>query len=183
MFCWSLLFLVNNYKGGSTEFRCDTVRMADKPVYLTPEGKKKIEEELEYLTKVRRMEVAEAIRSAKEEGDLSENSAYDEAKLQQGFLEGRVQQLEGQLRNAVIINQNGKHADSVQVGVQVTVLDEEFGEEETYTIVGSAEADPTLGRISNESPIGQALMGHTVGDVVEAETPGGQVSFKIIKVK
>jgi len=156
--------------------------MAEKPVYLTPEGKKKLEEELHHLTTVKRREVAEAIRSAKEEGDLSENSAYDEAKLQQGFLEGRVQQIEAQLRNAVIISQNGK-SDTVQVGRKVTVLDEDFGEEETYLIVGSAEADPLDGKISNESPIGQALLGRKVGEVVEANTPGGVVMFKIVKVK
>lgn len=156
--------------------------MAEKPVYLTPEGKKKLEEELEHLTTVRRHEVAEAIRSAKEEGDLSENSAYDEAKLQQGFLEGRVQQLEAQLRNAVLIQKNGT-SDTIHVGSRVTVLDEEFGEEETYHIVGSAEADPGAGRISNESPIGEALLGHKVGDVVEADTPGGVVAFKVVKLK
>lgn len=156
--------------------------MAEKPVYLTPEGKKKIEEELEHLTTVRRHEVAEAIRSAKEEGDLSENSAYDEAKLQQGFLEGRVQQLEAQLRNAVLIQKNGT-SDTIHVGSRVTVLDEEFGEEETYHIVGSAEADPGAGRISNESPIGEALLGHKVGDMVEAETPGGMIAFKVVKLK
>jgi transcription elongation factor GreA len=156
--------------------------MANKPVYITLEGKNKLEEELAYLTTVRRREVAEAIRSAKEEGDLSENSAYDEAKLQQGFLEGRVQQIEAQLRNAVLIQKNGKF-DKVNVGCSVTVFDEEFGEEETYQIVGSAEAEPSEGRISNESPIGRALIGHKVGDVVNADTPGGVLSFKIIKIK
>lgn len=157
--------------------------MADKPVYITPEGKKKLEEELEHLTTVRRREVAEAIRSAKEEGDLSENSAYDEAKLQQGFLEGRIMQIEGQLRNAVLIEENGKSSDTIHVGSQVTVLDEEWGEEETYSIVGSAEAEPSEGRISNESPIGKALLGHKVGDMVKAQTPGGVVSFKVVKIK
>ncbi|MDM8526880.1 transcription elongation factor GreA [Anaerolineales bacterium HSG24] len=156
--------------------------MADKPVYLTPEGKKKLEEELEYLTTVRRREVAEAIRSAKEEGDLSENSAYDEAKLQQGFLEGRVQEIELQLRNAELIQKNGK-TDTINIGNYVTVFDEDFGEEETYQIVGSAEADPSNGRISNESPVGKVLLGCKAGDMVEAETPGGTVSLKIVKFK
>ena len=155
--------------------------MADKPVYLTVEGKKKLEEELAYLTKVRRKEIAEDIRLAKEEGDLSENSAYDEAKLAQGFNEGRVQTIEAQLRNAVIINGNG-HSDKVDIGSTVTVT-EDGREEETYQIVGSAEADPMDGRISNESPIGRALLGAKPGDEVKAETPGGEIMFKVIKIK
>ena len=155
--------------------------MADKPVYLTAEGKKKLEEELHHLTTVRRQEVAAAIRSAKEEGDLSENSAYDEAKLQQGFLEGRVQTIEAQLRNAMIIEANG-HNDTVTLGNTVTVIEDGFGEE-TYRIVGSAEADPLDGTISNESPIGHALIGAKKGDMVTAETPGGELVFKVLKIE
>ena len=154
--------------------------MADKPVYLTLEGKKKLEEELHYLTTIRRMEVAEAIKSAKEEGDLSENSAYDEAKLQQGFLEGRVQTIEVQLRNAVLI-ENG-HSDRIGIGSTVTVS-EDGSDKETYRIVGSAEADPLEGKISNESPIGQALLGAKVGETVTAETPGGALVFKVLKIE
>jgi transcription elongation factor GreA len=155
--------------------------MAIKPVYLTLEGKKKLEEELEYLTKVRRQEIAAEIKSAKEEGDLSENSAYDEAKLAQGFLEGRVQTIEAQLRDAIIIEKNGS-SDKVGIGSKVTVEEEEFGEE-TYHIVGSAEADPLEGKISNESPIGQALLGAKVGTMVRANTPGGEVTFKVLKIE
>jgi len=155
--------------------------MADKPVYLTLEGKKKLEEELEYLITVRRKEVADAIKSAKEEGDLSENSAYDEAKMAQGFLEGRIQTIEAQLRNSVLIEKNG-HSDAVHIGSVVTVSEDGIGEE-TYQIVGSAEADPLNGKISNESPIGQALLGAKVNDVVKAETPGGEIEFKVIKIK
>ena len=155
--------------------------MTEKPVYLTSEGKKKLEEELEYLVKVRRKEVAEEIKSAKEEGDLSENSAYDEAKMTQGFVEGRIQTIEAQLRNAVVIEKNGK-ADHVDVGSKVTVAEDGMGEE-TYFIVGSAEADPLSGKISNESPIGQALLGAKVGDTVMAETPGGEIAFKVVKIK
>lgn len=139
-----------------------------------------MEEELEYLVTVRRKEVADAIKSAKEEGDLSENSAYDEAKLSQGFLEGRIQTIEAQLRNAVIIEQNG-HSDTVEIGCVVTVS-EEGGDEETYQIVGSAEAAPLDGKISNESPIGRALLRAKVGDTVKAETPGGQIAFKVLKI-
>ncbi|RMF00772.1 MAG: transcription elongation factor GreA [Chloroflexi bacterium] len=157
--------------------------MPDKPVYLTPEGKQKLEEELEYLTKVRRREVAEAIKSAKEEGDLSENSAYDEAKLAQGFVEGRIQTIQAQLRNAVLIKEtNGTGNGEVSIGSTVTVEEEGFGEE-TYQIVGSAEADPLEGKISNESPIGVALLGAKEGDEVTAETPGGEITFKIVKVE
>jgi len=155
--------------------------MAVKPVYLTSEGKKKLEQELEYLTTVRRQEVAAEIKSAKEEGDLSENSAYDEAKLAQGFLEGRVQTIEAQLRDAIIIEKNGS-SDKVGIGTKVTVEEPEFGEE-TYHIVGSAEADPLEGKISNESPIGMALLGAKVGEIVQAETPGGQVEFKVLKIE
>ena len=154
--------------------------MADKPIYLTEEGKKKLEEELDYLVNVRRREVAAAIQSAKEEGDISENSAYDEAKLNQGFVEGRIQTIEAQLRNAVIIEKNGK-SDEVHLGCNVTVEEEGFGKE-TYQIVGSAEADPLEGRISNESPIGKALIGAKVGDTVTAEAPNGQIVFKVIKI-
>jgi transcription elongation factor GreA len=154
--------------------------MTDKPVYLTLEGKKKLEEELEYLVNVRRKEVAVEIQAAKEEGDISENSAYDEAKLTQGFVEGRIQTIEAQLRNAEIIQQNGK-SDHVGVGNQVTVAEDGMGEE-TYHIVGSAEADPLNGKISNESPIGKALLGAKVGDVVTAETPGGEIAFKVVKI-
>lgn len=156
--------------------------MAEKPVYLTLEGKKKLEEELEYLTTVRRHEVAAEIKSAKEEGDLSENSAYDEAKLAQGFLEGRVQTIQAQLRNSIIIESNGNGTDEVTIGSTVTVEEEGFGEE-TYQIVGSAEADPLEGRISNESPIGQALLGAKVGDMVEVETPNGISEFEVIKIE
>ena len=154
--------------------------MIDKPIYLTIEGKSKLEEELDYLVNVRRREVAEAIRSAKEEGDLSENSAYDEAKLNQGFVEGRIQTIEAQLRNSVIIEKNG-NSEEVHLGDQVTVEEEGFGQE-TYQIVGSAEADPLDGKISNESPIGKALLGARVGQTVTAETPGGQSAFKVVKI-
>lgn len=156
--------------------------MVDKAIYLTLEGKRKLEEELDYLVTVRRKEVAAEIQSAKEEGDISENSAYDEAKLAQGFVEGRIQTIEAQLRYAVIIEQNG-NSDVVHVGNTVTVLDEGFGEEETYYIVGSAEADPLDGKISNESPIGKALLGSRVGDKVSAQTPDGTIVFEVLKIE
>jgi len=152
----------------------------EKTVYLTREGKKKLEQELDFLINVRRKEIAAQIKAAKEEGDLSENSAYDEAKLAQGFLEGRVQTIEVQLRNAVIIEKNG-NSDKVSIGSTVTVEEDGFGQE-TYEIVGSAEADPLEGRISNESPIGRAMLGAKVGDKLRAETPSGEITFKVIKI-
>lgn len=156
--------------------------MADKPVYLTAEGKRKLEEELEHLRSVKRIEVAAAIKAAKEEGDISENSAYDEAKLQQGFLEGRIQTIEAQLRNAVIIEKNGP-SDTVQVGSRVTVQEDGVEATETFHIVGSTEADPTNGRISNESPIGKELLGAKVGDVIKVKTPSGKISFKVLGIE
>ncbi len=155
--------------------------MSTKPVYLTPEGLKKLEEELQYLTTVKRAEVAAAIQSAKEEGDLSENAAYDEAKAAQGFMEGRIQTLQALLQDAVIIEPK-QNSDVVALGSRVTVVEEDDDDPETYTIVGSAEADPLEEKISNESPIGSALLNHKVGDVVAVQTPGGEIKFKITKI-
>jgi len=144
---------------------------------LTMEGKEKLEHELEHLTTVRRAEVAEAIRQAKEEGDISENSAYDEAKEEQGFVEGRIQTIQNMLRDVQIIKQSA-NADTVRVGSQVTVV-EEGGEPEVYTIVGSAETDPLNGRISNESPVGKAVLGCKAGDRVVVQAPAGSINFVI----
>jgi len=155
--------------------------MVIKPVYLTAQGKAKLEEELHYLRTVKRPQVAEAIKSAKEEGDLSENSAYDEAKTAQGFLEGRIQTLEAQLRDAILIERNGT-SDIIELGSVVTVREEGETEKETYTIVGSTEADPLDGLISNESPIGSALIGKKKGDKVTVKTPGGELMLKIMKI-
>ncbi|MFQ5577833.1 MAG: transcription elongation factor GreA [Anaerolineae bacterium] len=156
--------------------------MVTKPVYLTPEGKQKLEEELHYLRTVRRTEVAAEIQAAKEEGDLNENSAYDEAKSAQAFLEGRIQTLEAQLREAVVIEHAG-NTDKVSMGSTVTVVEQGQDTPETYKIVGSAESNPANGSISNESPIGSALLGQKVGVVVTAKTPGGNVTLKITKIE
>lgn len=156
--------------------------MIAKPVYLTPEGKKKLEDELHYLRTERREEVAEAIKQAKEEGDLSENSAYDEAKDAQAFLEGRIQTLEAQLREAILIKPV-KNNGIVSLGSVVTVMEEGETDKETYKIVGSAEANPLDGNISNESPIGKALLGQKKGDTVTAQTPSGPLQFKILKIE
>jgi len=148
---------------------------------LTPEGYKKLEEELEYLKSVRRPEVARAIHEAKMDGDVSENAGYEEAKRQQGFLEGRIMTIEAMLKNAVLIKADGS-SDSVVLGSRVTVTEDGF-EPETYVIVGSAEAAPGEGRISNESPLGKALMGHQMGDRVAFKTPGGKVEVEIQSIE
>lgn len=155
--------------------------MTEKPVFLTEEGRVKLEKELEHLCTVRRPEIAQHIHHAKEEGDITENAGYDEAKNEQAFVEGRILTINSMLKNAQIIKRHGP-ASEVCLGIKVTVA--EPGEEsEAYTIVGSAEADPSNGFISNESPVGQALMGHKVGDEVAVSTPGGSFSFKIIALE
>ncbi len=148
--------------------------------YLTPEGEAKLKAELADLTGPRREELAQRLRSAIQMGDLSENADYHKAKEDQAFLEGRIQEIEAVLRNAVIIEK--KSSDIVEVGTTVTIQEGSF-EPETFYVVGAKEADPRNGRISNESPIGTALMGHRVGETVEANTPGGKMKFKILKIE
>ncbi len=152
----------------------------DRP-YLTPEGAQRLREELEYLKTVKRQELAKRLREAIQMGDLSENADYIAAKEEQGFLEGRIQELETLLRTAVIIENDG-HKDVVDLGATVTIQEEGFPPE-TYTIVGATEANPTQGRISHESPMGKALLGHKVGDEVEVETPNGRYKVKILEVR
>ena len=155
--------------------------MTEKPVFLTEEGRAKLEKELEHLCTVRRPEIAQHIHQAKEEGDITENAGYDEAKNEQAFVEGRILTINSMLKNAQLIERHGP-ANEVGLGIKVTVAEQ--GEEpETYTIVGSAEADPGNGFISNESPVGQALMGHKAGDKVAVSTPGGSFSLKIIALE
>jgi transcription elongation factor GreA len=148
--------------------------------YLTPEGEAKLKAELAELTGPRREELAQRLRSAIQMGDLSENADYHKAKEDQAFLEGRIQEIEAALRTAVIIE--NKHSEYVTVGSHVTIQ-EAGSDPETFHLVGAKEADPRNGKISNESPIGTALMNHVAGDVVEAETPGGKLKFKILKVE
>ncbi len=157
--------------------------MADNPVYLTPEGLEKLKQELEYLITVRRKEVANQIAEAKAEGDISENAGYDEAKNAQAFLEGRIRELEMKLKNAQIIDDSAAPADQVALGRTVVVREADMDEEEVYTIVGSTEADPGNGRISNESPLGRSLLGKKVGDQVTVETPGGTIEFTILRIE
>ena len=156
--------------------------MAEKPIFLTPEGRAKLEAELEQLKTVRRGEVAERIHAAKEEGDIMENSAYDEAKNEQAFVEGRIMTIEQMLKNAVMIVET-RARDSVGLGSYVTVVERGGGDDEMYQIVGSAEADPTRGRISNESPVGRALLGKRVGDEVQVKIPDGVRHLKISEIR
>lgn len=156
--------------------------MADKEVVLTVEGLKKIEDELEYLKTVRRKEVAERIKHALAFGDISENSEYDEAKNEQAQLEERIAKLEGILRTARIIDDEDINLETVSIGTKVKVKDLEFDEEIEYIIVGSAEADPYEGKISNESPVGEALIGRKKGEIVEVQVPDGVIKYEILEI-
>jgi len=155
--------------------------MVEREVFLTPEGKRKLEEELEYLRTVRRKEVAQRIHAAKAEGDITENAEYEDAKNEQAFIEGRILTLKALLRSVVLIEEKGP-TDRVGMGSWVTVIGDDQDEPETYRIVDSAEADPAHGFISHHSPIGQALMGHQAGEEVKANTPGGIVRLRVLRI-
>ena len=152
-------------------------------IYLTKEGKEEKLKHLEYLKTVRRNEVAAQIKAAREYGDLSENSEYDAARADQAILESEIEMLEETLRIAKIVDTNKRKTDCVGIGNIVTVYDNDFNEEVTYTIVGSIESKPLENIISNQSPIGSALMGKKVGDTISANTPGGHISLKILSIK
>ncbi|WP_175990938.1 transcription elongation factor GreA [Bacillus sp. Marseille-Q1617] len=157
--------------------------MSTEKVYpMTLEGKEKLEKELENLKTVKRKEVVERIKIARSFGDLSENSEYDAAKDEQAFVEGRISTLENMIRNAKVIQEDDMNSDTVQLGKKVTFVELPDGDEETYTIVGSAEADPFEGKISNDSPIAKSLLGHKVGAKVTVQTPGGEMNVKIVEV-
>ena len=157
--------------------------MVEKQEILTQEGYNKIEEEVEYLKTIKRKEVAERIKVAISFGDLSENAEYDEAKNEQAQVEERIVKLENMLRKAVIIDESQIDSNKVTVGSTVKVYDTDFEEEVEYTIVGSAEADPYNGKISNESPVGRAFIGKHKGDEVEVQVPNGIVIYKILDIK
>ena len=154
----------------------------EKEVLLTQEGYDNIEKELEYLSTEKRYEIAERIKVALGFGDLSENSEYDEAKNAQAMNENKIAELENKLRYAKIIDESEIDTKTVQVGNTVKVLDMEFDEEESYTIVGSTEVDLSQNKISNESPIGSALMGAKKGQVVEAQAPAGVIKYKVVSI-
>ena len=156
--------------------------MANEGVVLTHQGVKELEQKLEYLKTVRRLEIAEEIKTARAFGDLSENAEYDEAKNEQAKIEGEIVMLENMLRNATVVEQEDVDVQRVNVGTTVKVLDKDYNEEIEYKIVGSAEADLSTNKISNESPVGRALLGKKVGNLVKVETPGGIVKLKILDI-
>lgn len=153
-----------------------------KDYILTEEGLEKLKVELQELKTVRRKEVADRIKQAIDFGDLSENSEYDDAKNEQAFIEGRIQDLENKLRNVSVISKGQQDNNTIEVGSKVTVLDVELEEEEVYRIVGTIEADPMNNLISNESPLGQALVGKHLGDVIHVEAPVGTIAYKIVNI-
>ena len=157
--------------------------MSESPVYLTKSGLDALREELDYLVGERRQQIAQQIAEAKAEGDLRENAGYDEAKNAQAFVEGRIRELKVKIHNAQIIDDTQTPDNEVALGRSVVVKENGYDDEEIYTIVGSTETDPNNGRISNESPIGKALLGHTAGDVVSVKAPAGEIEFEIVRVE
>lgn len=154
----------------------------NKAVVLSPEGLQKLQEELDYLRNTKRKEVAERLKEARSLGDLSENSEYDDARNEQSFVEGRIVQLENTLRNAKLIEEAPAGTGEVRLGSTVKLKDLEYGDILTYTLVGSVEADPTKQKISNESPVGRAILGKAKGTVVEVEAPAGNIQYEIVDV-
>ena len=159
-----------------------TVWTLKKKNILTYEGLKKLEDELENLKVVRRKEVSQKIKEAREQGDLSENAEYDAAKDEQRDIEARIEELEKILKNAEVVVEEEADLDKVSIGCSVKILDCEFDEELEYKIVGSTEANSLKGKISNESPVGKALLGKQVGDTVTVETPAGEFSYKVLSI-
>ncbi len=153
-----------------------------KTIKITDKGLKKLEEELETLKTEGRADIAEKIKIARGYGDLSENSEYDEAKNEQAKLEARIVEIEAMLKNVEIIEDIKGKAKTVVIGVKVKVIDEEYGEEEEYRVVGSTEANSREGKISDESPMGKALLGKKIGDEVTVEAPGGEFKVKILEI-
>ncbi|KAB2953102.1 transcription elongation factor GreA [Heliorestis acidaminivorans] len=156
--------------------------MADKQVILTPEGLKKLEEELDFLKSSKRGQVAERIKQAIDYGDISENSEYEDAKNEQAFVEGRIITLEKMIRNAKLIDDAEIQTDIVTIGAKVLLKDLEDNSEFEYTIVGSAEADPSQSKISNESPVGKAVLGKNKGETVEVQVPMGKIKYQILDI-
>ena len=157
--------------------------MEEKKNLLTYAGLKKLEEELHDLKVVKRKEVAGKIKEAREQGDLSENAEYDAAKDEQRDIEARIEELEKILKNAEVVVEDEVDLDKINIGCIVKILDVEYSEELDYKIVGSTEANSIKGKISNESPVGKALIGHKVGDTVEVETPAGVFAYKILEIQ
>lgn len=158
------------------------VNVLEKEVILTPEGLQKIEEKLEHLKSIRRQEVAERIKQAIGFGDISENSEYDDAKNEQAFIEGEILELEKIIRSARLIDSCDIKSGEVGIGTTVKLKDIEFGDIDVYTIVGSAEAEPVKNRISNESPVGRAVLGRKTGETVTVNVPDGKIKYKIMEI-
>lgn len=156
--------------------------MDNKQVKLTEDGLKQLEEELEYLKTKKRKEVSEKIKVALGFGDLSENSEYDEAKNEQAQVEARIVSVENMLKNAIVIDESERDTSKVELGATVTIHDIEFDEDITYKIVGSTEADPDEGRLSDESPLGKSLMGKAEGEMIGVDAPAGVIQYKILKI-
>lgn len=156
--------------------------MDNKQVKLTEDGLKQLEEELEYLKTKKRKEVSEKIKVALGFGDLSENSEYDEAKNEQAQVEARIVSVENMLKNAIVIDESERDTSKVELGATVTIHDIEFEEDITYKIVGSTEADPDEGRLSDESPLGKSLMGKAEGEMIDVDAPAGVIQYKILKI-
>ena len=154
----------------------------DKKNILTYQGLKKLEDELQELKVVRRKEVAAKIKEAREQGDLSENAEYDAAKDEQRDIEARIEEIEKILKNAEVVVEDEVDSDKINIGCKVDVLDLEYDEEIEFQIVGSTEANSLEGKISNESPVGKALLGKQVGDIVKVETPGGEFEYKVLSI-
>jgi transcription elongation factor GreA len=156
--------------------------LSDKELLVSEEGLKKLESELEYLKTVRRHEVSERIKTAREFGDISENSEYEDAKNEQAFVEGRIQTIEKMLRQAKVVSSENVDPNAVHIGSIVVVKDLEEGFDEEYTLVGAAEADPNKNHISNESPVGKALLGAKTGEIVEVNAPVGKIRMQVMKI-
>ncbi|MCI8335085.1 MAG: transcription elongation factor GreA [Lachnospiraceae bacterium] len=157
--------------------------MSEKKNLLTYEGLKKLEDELQDLKVVKRKQIAQKIKEAREQGDLSENAEYDAAKDEQRDIEARIEQIEKILKNAEVVVEDEVDLDKINVGCKVKVLDVEFDEEEEFKIVGSSEANSLGGKISNESPVGKALLGAKVGDTVRVETQAGMIEYKVLEIQ
>ncbi len=155
----------------------------EKKNILTYEGLRKLEDELQDLKVVKRKEVAQKIKEAREQGDLSENAEYDAAKDEQRDIEARIEELEKILKNAEVVDEEEVDLDKINVGCKVKILDIEFNEELEYKVVGSTEANSLTGKISNESPVGRAIIGAKIGDVVTVETPAGELQYKILEIQ
>lgn len=157
--------------------------MEDEKILVSEEGLEKLKDELHHLRGPRRKEISQRIKEARELGDISENSEYEDAKNEQAFIEGRIRELEEKLKHAEVIDEDEIDTTEVNVGTTVTLHDEEFDEKVEYEIVGQTESDPDEGKISNKSPIGQGLLGHGVGETVTIEVPAGEVEYKILAIR